>query len=482
LSSSKQIFTHSSIYAIGNISRQLISFVMLPIYTNYLTPEDYGAVALLIFLVSLIEIIFGGQLFQAVPKYYHQSKTTDEKRAVVSTALLLTTFFSSFAFIIIAVFREPTSTFLFGTNNYSIYVGLFSSLILLHAFEQYGLTFIRILKKPWLFLWLSMAKLVTQLSLNILLIVYFDLGLLGIVTSSIISSILISAVLVGFIIRKCGFDFNQKIGKTMIKFSWPLWLSGLIGLYIGSSNRYFLRIFSDLTEVGLFELAVKFSAIISSLIWLPFSQYWQTERFQIAKTDAAYTTYNNVFKSVSVLLFSSAIGIALFTPIVIEFMSSELFHPAAKAVPYLALAAVFGSLTIFHNFSFIQNENTIEITKNNTFAAIILTFSMFIFVPTYGFVGAAIGAMITSILHFVATAYRSRFYYDLKLKYNFLSIALAGYWATILLSDYFTPTSILHSLLVNAVLFVVSSGIFAFSILSRSNKSFIANKIRGILG
>lgn len=77
---SSNLVSHSIIYAAGNITRQLVGFIMLPIYTSYLSPADYGVIGLLTFAVSLTGILFGAQLVQAVPKYYYDQKTKKRQK------------------------------------------------------------------------------------------------------------------------------------------------------------------------------------------------------------------------------------------------------------------------------------------------------------------------------------------------------------------------------------------------------------------
>jgi O-antigen/teichoic acid export membrane protein len=89
-SSTQRIVKHSTIYAIGNILRQIASFIMLPIYTHFLSPADYGVVGLLTFAMSIAEAFFGARLGEAMPKYYFQEGTPRRKNAVISTAFIIT--------------------------------------------------------------------------------------------------------------------------------------------------------------------------------------------------------------------------------------------------------------------------------------------------------------------------------------------------------------------------------------------------------
>lgn len=423
MSQTQQMVKHSTIYAVGNVSRQLVGFIMLPIYTSYLTPADYGVIGLLVFLVSLFEIILGGHMFQAVPKFFHEENTRARKNSVITTALLVTSFFSGIACLLMASFSTPLSAVVFGDEKYSVYIVIFSALILTHALEQYSLTYLRIMKKPWTFFNFSMAKLALQLSLNIITIVILEWGLMGLALSSLLSSVIISIILTGYTIYHTGFQLTKGIALRIIKFSWPLWISGLIGLYIGSSNRYFIRIFSSLDDVGLFELAAKFGAIVGVLVWSPFSQYWQTERFAIAKAANPYPAYSLAFRMITALLLISGIWVNSFSVVIVQIMSAPPFHPASQAIPFLVLASVFQCLTIFNNFSFMFKDKTFELTKNNIVTAILITIFYLILIPGYGFVGASIALAAGSIVQYVYALHVANKFYPLRISQKALFTA-----------------------------------------------------------
>lgn len=455
---------HSTIYAVGNISRQLVGFIMLPIYTNYLTPADYGVIGLLIFMVSLFEILLGGHMFQAVPKFYHKEEERQRKNAVVTTALLVTLFFSGIACMIMAFFANPLSILVFGEQEYSIYIIIFSALILTHALEQYGLTYLRIIKKPWVFFNFSMLKLAMQLSLNIITIVILDWGLMGLALSSLISSVAISTLLIAYTLYKVGFRIDTKAIRNLLIFSWPLWISGFIGLYIGSSNRYFIRIFSNLDDVGLYELAAKFGMIVSVLVWSPFSQYWQTERFAIAKDSSPYQAYSTAFRMILALMMISGIGVIVFSQLAIDIMSDPLFHPATKAVPFLVLASIFQSLTIFNNFSFMHTNRTIEITKNNIVTALCITILYLVLIPAFGFTGAAAGFALGSLIQYSYALHAGKKLYDLQVSQRPLIFTTLILIASSLISQSIIPDDFSALPVMLSILLAIVSSFFVILI------------------
>ena len=101
---------------------------------------------------------------------------------------------------------------------------------------------------------------------------------------------------------------------------------------------------------------------------------------------------------ITALLIVAGVGVSIFSGVIINIMSDELFHTAAKAIPYLVIAGIFQCLTIFNNFSFMLTDRTLEITKNNAVTAVAITIFYFILIPFYGFVGASIAFALGSIV------------------------------------------------------------------------------------
>lgn len=453
----KRMLKHSSIYAFGNLSRQLVGFVMLPVYTRYLSPADYGVVGLLIFMVTLIELVFGARLFHAVPKFFYEQKDERSGHDVISTALIITSSISAMAVLGVIVFRNPISQLIFGAIDHGLVVGIFSVLILTQALENYGLGYVRIQQRPWLFVAAGGFKLFMQLGLNILLVVVMKKGVLGVALASAISAIVFAVAITLYVIWYTGMAFRQEMAKKLIIFSWPLWFSGLAALYIGSSNRYYLRLFGSLEEVGLFELATKFGSMIAILVWMPFSMYWQTVRFDLYNQPNPIPLYQNVYKFVTTLLMLAGLGIALFSGPAIRIMATEEFHIAAKAVPWLMLSSVFQCLVFFVNFSFLIKERTGWISGITYVSAIASTGFYLLLIPKLGFVGAAQGLMLAHAFQFVASHYGAKRHYDMQLSLRGFTLQIIVVGICVAVADNTEQVSVVNDILVKSAIFVVGS-------------------------
>lgn len=409
---------NAGIYFAGNILRQLVGFLMLPVYTRFLTPADYGVIGLIMFAITLVEPLFGARLGLAIPKYYADMVARDKKAMVVSTALLITGSVSTLSMVALILFRHSVSVGLFDTPDYSLVVGLFAVLIVTQAMEYNALVYIRLQQRPWLYVSVNLAKLIAQLSLNIWLVVFKEYGVLGIAISAMSSSTIFALILIVYTFYHVGLGFDRKMALVMFKFCWPLWLAGLAGLYIGSSNRFYMRFFSSLDDIGLYELAVKFSTILTMLVWEPFQQYWQIERFQCYKLDKGKLIFQNVFMVISTILLVVGLGVTIFSVPVIKIMASQEFHSASNAIPFLVAGAVFSSLSMYFNFSFFVTDNTMWISKINYIIAVLITLFYFIFIPLWGYVGSALAVCCAQIVQFLIMYFVSRRFYDMEILLN----------------------------------------------------------------
>lgn len=436
-----RMIKHSTIYAVGNISRQLVGFIMLPIYTRYLSPADYGVIGLLVFSLSLIDILFGARLAGIIPKFYHQETLSEKRNAVVSTALILTTSISLCSMLMVVSFSEESSLIVFGKTDYSLIIAIYATLILTQAIESYGLIFIRIQQRAYLFLFVSLFKLALQLSMNIWLVVFLEMGVLGIAITSAITTVSLAILLLLYTLYYTKLRWNTNIAKRLFIFSWPLWLAGFAGLYLGSANRYYMQIFGSLEDVGIYELAAKFSSIIILIVWRPVFQYWQTERFKYyVEGEPASKIYQSVFLTVNTILIIASLGVSIFSEPAIKIMATPEYYDSIRIVPILALGSLLLCFHTYMTFSQIVTDNTKWISTNSYITAVVATILFFMLIPSYGFVGAAIGYVFAIFAQLLLTVKASKKFYDMKIN--------------------FTP--VIYMIMLSALSYLISNIVFSF--------------------
>ena len=86
-SSSVDLIKHSAIYGLGQVLARITSFLLLPIYTRYLTPADYGVIAIMDFVATILAILIGAGMSNAATRYHFDVKSEEERNSVSWTGL-----------------------------------------------------------------------------------------------------------------------------------------------------------------------------------------------------------------------------------------------------------------------------------------------------------------------------------------------------------------------------------------------------------
>src|SRR5688572_17197338 len=83
------LLKHSGIYGIGHALSRMASLLLLPVYTRYLSPADYGCIAILDLTSAVLGILIGSEIAQAANRYHCDSSTDGERNCVWWTAVTI---------------------------------------------------------------------------------------------------------------------------------------------------------------------------------------------------------------------------------------------------------------------------------------------------------------------------------------------------------------------------------------------------------
>jgi O-antigen/teichoic acid export membrane protein len=413
---SRSFVGHAATYAIGNIARRIIGFAMLPIYTRFLTPADYGVIGLLTFALALLEPIFGARLGWAIPKFYFDAASDRERRAVIWGVLGLTGVVSAASVVLLLIFQNYAALLLFGNRKYALALGIFAVTLLSQPIEDVGMTYLRLRERSGMFLTFSLAKLLLQLGLNLLLVVYWRGGVVGVVLSAVISSVVLGIAGVVYVAAQEAPAFDSQVTGRMTRFCWPLWFSALAGMYAGTSGALYVRAFDTLSDVGRLQLALRFALTVGMLIWAPFLQHWEPMSFQYYRQPDGKRKFQVAFIAISALMFVGSVGVSIFAEPVIKVMAAKSFYAAATVVPILTFALLLDRLRTFFDFSFMVTSHTKLRSLYQYGTAVVITVAYVTLIPRFGLMGAAVGQCLAFAATFIYVHRLSRRYYDPEIK------------------------------------------------------------------
>ena len=476
MNNSKRIINHGSVYLFGDLLRYSVSLIMLPIYTRYLTPEDYGTVELLSMLIDFAAIMFGARVGQSVFRFYCSADSESEKKSIISSALLLGFVFSGIGALTVILFSEQLSSLIFSDTGYKDEIVLLTITMFMLPLTEIPLVHIRADKKPWLFFSASLVKLVIQLSLNIYFVVYKNLHVEGVIYSAVISSTVMAALLTGRSLVLVGFHASIKMCKKLFGFSLPIKIAAIGSFYLAFGDRYILNQFTDLTQVGLYSLGYKFGFIFMLLSWTPFEKIWDSEKYAIHKTGNALATYQKTFLYFNIFMITLGLCISLFVKDLLKIMSAPEFHSAYQIVPIIIFAYLFQAWSKYCDLGIFLSKKTSHIAIAEAIAVVIITIAYLSLIPMYGIYGAAVATVIGFIARFLWINYKGSQLYNMNLPWRKVIMLVTA--ASVCLGfSYLVTEDILLSISARMlILCVFIASVFTLPILSREEKQELLQK------
>ena len=344
LSNIKSFSLDAFYYGASSIISRLVGFLLLPIFTRYLSPEDYGIMTLLgfytLFYTPLSHLGLQGAMF----RYVGFSKTINEENSYLKTAIISTILISSFFSIIAYLFIDTINYILFNSNKYSQLLFLTVLGSFFTSIAQMFYSYLRVKRKVKLIFRLSIVNLFISVSLNLLLIVYFQLGLNGAIYSILISAF-ISFILVCIFV-KVGWDFRINKVKLiqMSKYGLPnvpAYLQAIIMVLFG---QYFLGKFFSAEKLGLYAVAWKFCLPLQLIMGI-LNNAWKAYKFDLFRNNEnnnkmVFTYFPMIMIFIYCIIF---LIIALWGGEILMLITEESYHVSAKYVPILSLIPLFNA-------------------------------------------------------------------------------------------------------------------------------------------
>lgn len=387
----------SMIYVLGPALSQAVGFFMIPVYTRFISPGNYGAMELIGIITSIVVMIISLGVGDSMSRYYYAERDPQKRNEVVSTIIVG---FGMLAIPLIIIFISLSgilSRIVIEESTYRFCLQIAIVTVLFTMLCEISLTYLRMLYMAKLLVFVIALQLILSLSLNILFVVFLKLDILGIFYSTLIAQSLVGIVLSIVILGRVGIHVSPALLWRLVRFGFPL-VPSRIGIFLTFvANRFFLRWLGSpdpaqaLTLVGLFSLGSKFSVIIDRFISAPLNSFWGPRRMEILfdahpnakETTARICTYSSMLSIYAALCLSSGIES------LIAIVANPRYHGAHVVVPFLALSFVALDLERHFLTGIMYTRKTIWSTYVSLLAIAITLLWNYIFVPKYGLVGAA---------------------------------------------------------------------------------------------
>lgn len=390
---SRILIRNTFIYTVGEVVPKLISFVLLPVFTYYLSPDDYGILsyttAVMVFLPQLSMLCLNSFVLRF---FYIRESESDRKKLVgnifLFTAVLnLLVLFLAYQFIPILLKQFHVKV------PWNPYFKLALIAMFLDVFSIIPLAFYRIQHNAKAFVALSVLKIFIQYLIIVVLIVYYKKGILGYYFGSLIASIPFFIAYWVIIYKQAILNFNYREVKEGLKFSLPLLPGVLAYLVIGFSDRILLEPSVSISTIGIYNIAYTL-AFSLNMIMLSVYKAIEPEIFRRYGT-VSFENFINRAKSVFFFTtFCGAMGVSLFSQEFFKIIAPVEYYKGYLYVPIIMISVIMTGQNILFGGILTAQKNTKIIGVATLIGVLInILFNLF-FIPLYGVFAAAISIAI----------------------------------------------------------------------------------------
>jgi len=441
----RTLLGHTMIYGLGNYGIKVFGFLLIPLYTRYLTTADYGVMALVSMYTQVMFILMNLGQSTSLFRFYYEHDTDEGRARVVAASLWIVLLFALPLAAVPLLFNQGLAELILGSESLWFLMCLGTATVLCKVLLRMPFAIMRAEEQSKQYAAWSLARNGLGMVLAVLLVAVVHLGATGVVLSQFLAELVFCFLLTGTTFKMLKSGFHWRDVKDQLLFGLPFVPVGAASFTLDLTNRWFIKHYYSTSEVGIFSLGYRFAEILTFVV-TAFQLSWPQFLFSHRKQPDAPQLYAHMTNYYAALMLFLWLGLAVFAPELLRVMATPAFYPAATLIPIISFALVFDGMGFMFNIGALFSKKTVLRTISVTVAAVVNVSLNFILVPRFGMMGAAWATFIGFLVQMSATLYLSLKVYHVPYRFGTLGAMTAA-----ALGIYFASTMVDADSVVTAI-------------------------------
>lgn len=385
----RQLFGNLLVYGVGDTATQIVSFLLLPLYVRYLSPADYGVLALLLTTEVVVKIVFRWGIDASFMRLYYDCSDTADRQRLASTHFLFLLAANGTLLAAGLAAAPALSEHLFNTRQYSSTLQLVVLNTFITGFYYLPFHVLRIEGKPQQFIALTFGRSVATLGARLALVIGAGLGVHGVVLADVVVTALFTLVLVPWFAPLIRPTFSMALLRESLRFGLPRLPHGVSHQVIAVFDRYWLGRYVTLHEIGLYATGATFGLGLK-LFLSAFEYAWAPFYFGLMREPDAKRTFARVTTYALAILVLLTAGLSAVAVDLLALMTAPTFLHAAKVIPWIAMGVTLQGVYLLTSIGLNITKRTEYYPVATAIAAGVSVLSNVTLVPSFGILGAAV--------------------------------------------------------------------------------------------
>ena len=384
----KELVRNTIILTVGKICTQFISFLLLPLYTALLIPEEFGIVDLFNTYIALLVPIFNWQFESGLFRFMLDCRQELKQIKKVFSTVIVTNFFQSILYLL---FFSVVQFFFASKYKYFLAVNVF-----LDIFLNSLLQFPRGIGDNTKYSIASFISATSTVIFNVIFIAGAHMGALGMFLATVGAKMLTIIYLVCSMRIWEYFSlhlYDKNLFKEISKYSLPLVPNQLSWWVVSASDRTIVSYAIGVAANGVYSVANKFSTVFITFYNI-FNLSWTESAALHIKDEDGQVFLSDIINAMFKLFSCICIGIIAYMPFVFPIMINAQYEAAYFQIPILMLSVLFQVVVGLYSVIYISLKKSVEIAKTSIYAAIINIFVNVFLIGSIGLYAASISTLV----------------------------------------------------------------------------------------
>ena len=387
----RRLATTGAAYTASSVISKLIAVALLPLYTRYLTPGDYGAAEVLLSGVIAASIVVRLGVIEALLRFYYEAG--EEPAQVVRTSFASLFWSTTVGLVILLPLAEPISQLLLGHSDAGLTRIAILGLWVFTMFE-FLLALYRIDERAKAFFTLTVANVLVTIPVTVWLVVGEGDGARGLLLGQYATGAAFLTLMLFLQRRRLSLLADRALLRRIMRFGLPTMPAELSLYSLNFIDRVLIVRLASLSDAGLYSLSVKFAQAINVLV-KGFQLAWPPLAYSIRDDDEARRTYALIVTWFVTLTTFAVIGMWLFSRWIVDLLAAPEFFDSYKAIGLVSTGIMLYALYLVLVVVLGRTGRT-EFNFPATGAGTVVNIGLnLVLIPAWGIVGAGV-SLVTS--------------------------------------------------------------------------------------
>lgn len=450
------LIKNTLILGIGQFIPKIISIIILPILTYYLTTSDYGIYDLILSLANLMLPFFTLMIQQAVFRYLINSDTDEKNAKYITNVYIIVTFFVIIWFFLLSF------CLMFFNKDFLLFLPIYI-LYFFQAIYDINCQIARGFGENKTY----SVSVIIYAFVNLLFLI--GLWFFNLINISNVIIIMCFSYFAAYIYIYCKIKifkylsfcyFDKSIIKKLLKYSIPMIPSTISLWVVNLSDRLLITRFLNVSMNGIYAAANKVPNLFGTAYSI-FNLAWTELASRTIKEKNSSEYYSSLFSYLYKFLVGSILILITFSPVIFHFLIDEKFIDGYWQMPLLFLGVFFNSLVSYYGGIYVALEKTKNVGISSMVGAIINIVINVIFINKIGLFAASISTFVSFFIIFLYRYFNLKKY--INIKYNILELCNGIIFIIIIIILFYINTtfsfiasliiSIIYNIMFNKIIF-----------------------------